>query len=262
MVLKEDILKRLRSAFDMNIYEVRIWTALLSRGMATAGELSDIGNVPRSRSYDVLETLEKKGFVMMKLGKPIRYLAVEPEEILKRLKDGIKVSAENRVKSLEKIRGEDVFRELDILYKQGINKVDPYSLSGAVKGRDNVYSQIRGMLERAEKSVTIATTAEGILRKSRRFKSLLIKLSEDGVRIRIAVPSHATVPPELKAVAKIKPIDKLNTRFVLVDDKEVLFMVADDKDTHETIDTAVWVNTPFFAKAFSTMFNNTWNSAE
>jgi len=50
----------------LNSYEVKIWTALLSRGVSTAGELSDIANVPRSRSYDVLESLEKKGFVKTK----------------------------------------------------------------------------------------------------------------------------------------------------------------------------------------------------
>ena len=81
MIVKEEFLSNLRRAFDLNLYEVRIWTALLSRGVSTAGELSDIGNVPRSRAYDVLESLEKKGFVVMKLGKPIKYIAVEPKEV-------------------------------------------------------------------------------------------------------------------------------------------------------------------------------------
>ena len=89
MIVKEDFLKKLRSSFDLNEYEVKIWTALLSRGISSAGELSEISNVPRSRSYDVLETLEKKGFVMMKLGKPIKYMAIKPEEVVKRVKTGI-----------------------------------------------------------------------------------------------------------------------------------------------------------------------------
>ena len=57
--------KQLRN-LGLNSYEVKIWTALLSRGVSTAGELSGIANVPRSRSYDVLESLEKKGFVKTK----------------------------------------------------------------------------------------------------------------------------------------------------------------------------------------------------
>ncbi|MEM4263389.1 MAG: helix-turn-helix domain-containing protein, partial [Candidatus Woesearchaeota archaeon] len=86
MIVKEEFLSKLRRIFSLNLYEVKIWAALLSRGVATAGELSDIANVPRSRSYDVLESLEKKGFVVMKLGKPIKYIAVPPSEVLERVK--------------------------------------------------------------------------------------------------------------------------------------------------------------------------------
>ena len=89
MIVKDEFLSKLRRYFGLNLYEVKIWSALLSRGVSTAGELSDIANVPRSRSYDVLESLEKKGFVVMKLGKPIKYIAVPPKEILKRVKKKI-----------------------------------------------------------------------------------------------------------------------------------------------------------------------------
>src|SRR3989338_1344016 len=100
MIVKEDFLNKLRNLFGLNLYEVRIWTALLSRGVSTAGELSDIGNVPRSRAYDVLESLEKKGFVVMKLGKPIKYIAVEPVEVVERVKKFLVEHANDRVKRL------------------------------------------------------------------------------------------------------------------------------------------------------------------
>ena len=90
MIVKEDFLKKLKVSFNLNIYEVKIWTALLSKGVSSAGELSDISNVPRSRSYDVLESLEKKGFVVMKIGKPIKYLAVEPKEVIERVKKNLR----------------------------------------------------------------------------------------------------------------------------------------------------------------------------
>src|SRR3990167_8228411 len=106
MIVKEEFLSQLRQFFGFNLYEVRIWTALLSRGVSTAGELSEIGNVPRSRAYDVLESLEKKGFVLMKLGKPIKYIAVKPEEILKRVKTSIQIEAETKIKSIDMIKEE------------------------------------------------------------------------------------------------------------------------------------------------------------
>ena len=101
MIVNEEFLKKLRSSFDLNIYEAKVWTALLSRGVATAGELADISGVPRSRSYDVLENLEKKGFIIMKLGKPIKYIAVKPEEILKRARQPIERMLEISARPLE-----------------------------------------------------------------------------------------------------------------------------------------------------------------
>ena len=133
MIVKEDFLKKLRSSFDLNEYEVKIWTALLSRGVSAAGELSEISNVPRSRSYDVLESLEKKGFIIMKLGKPIKYMAIKPEEILRRVKAQLTRKAEEQVKMLEDVRKTDLYRELQLLHDQGIKKVDPNDLSGALR---------------------------------------------------------------------------------------------------------------------------------
>jgi len=77
MIVKDEFLSRLRKIFGLNLYEVKVWTALLSRGTSTAGELSNISDVPRSRTYDILESLEKKGFIIMKLGKPIKFVALK-----------------------------------------------------------------------------------------------------------------------------------------------------------------------------------------
>jgi len=265
MIVKEELLKKLRAAFDLNIYEVKIWTALLARGIATAGELSDISQVPRSRSYDVLESLEKKSFVIMKLGRPIRYIAVKPDEIVRRMKDDIQVRAENRAKFLEEVKTDPVFHDIELLYKQGIQKVDPYSLAGSFKGRDSVYAHLRGMLEKAQKSVVLVTSAAGLQRKLKRYKGLLQKLHDQGVKIRIAAPladgQHKALQ-ELIDCIQFKQLENFKGRFTIIDDQEVLFMVSDDVDVHENYDTGVWVNTPFFTKAFSNMFNSYWNDLQ
>ena len=88
MLDDQEIIKKTR-LFGLNTYEAKIWAALLGHGISTAGQLSDIANVPRSRSYDVLESLEKKGFVIAKPEKPIKYLAVPPKEVLEKVKKQI-----------------------------------------------------------------------------------------------------------------------------------------------------------------------------
>ena len=146
MVISEENIKRLRTIFNLNIYEVKIWTALLSKGVDTAGGLSEITNVPRSRAYDVLESLEKRGFIIMKLGRPIKYLAVEPNEIIKRAKKNHEEKAKREVKALEEVRNTEIFTELDLLFKQGINHIDPNSIAGTFKGRRAIYDQIQSLI--------------------------------------------------------------------------------------------------------------------
>jgi HTH-type transcriptional regulator, sugar sensing transcriptional regulator len=261
MIVKEDLLKRLRADFDLNIYEVKIWTALLCRGMATAGELSDISQIPRSRSYDVLDSLEKKGFVMMKLGKPIRYIAIDPLEIIRRVKDKIKEKSESRIVSLDMIKKDDIFAELQLLYKQGIKKVDPSSLSSSVRGRDGIYSQLKGMIENAKQEVVIVTSEDGFFRKMKKFKNIFAKLNNKGVKIKVAAPLANVDPIVMKDVKNnivLKDVSKFDARFCVVDRTQVLFMVSDDKDVHENYDTGVWINTPFFSEAFASMFDTMW----
>ena len=265
MIVKEEFLTKLRQIFNLNLYEVRIWTALLSRGTSTAGELSDIGNVPRSRAYDILESLEKKGFVIMKLGKPIKYLAVEPKEVVTRIKKTIKDDAEKNIQKLRDLSEGEVLPELNTLHKQGIEFIEPTDLSGAIKGRHNIYTHLEYMIKKANNSVVLATTSKGIVRKFESFAPILSKLSKKGVKIKIVAPESVDedsekAVKELSKIAEVKNLKDMNARFCMVDGKEVLFMMMDDKDVHPTYDVGVWVNTPYFAEAFEKMFHTSWNS--
>lgn len=169
MIVKEEFLNKLRRYFFLNLYEVKIWAALLSRGVATAGELSDIANVPRSRSYDVLESLERKGFVIMKLGKPIKYIAVPPSEVLERVKKNTKELAEERVQRLEELKQTDLINELTTLHTQGIELIEPTELSGSLRGRRNLYGHLELLLRNAQKKCHYHDNITRILKKNRRI---------------------------------------------------------------------------------------------
>jgi sugar-specific transcriptional regulator TrmB len=150
MIVKDEFLSRLRKIFDLNLYEVKVWTALLSRGTSTAGELSNISDVPRSRTYDILESLEKKGFIVMKLGKPIRFVALKPEEVVERVKKNLMRDAKERTQRLEKLRSDEVLQELDTLFTKGVKFIEPSDLSGSLKGRQNLYNHLDTMIRSAE----------------------------------------------------------------------------------------------------------------
>lgn len=260
MIVKDDFLAKLRRHFGLNLYEVKIWTALLSRGTSTAGELSDIANVPRSRSYDILESLEKKGFVIMKIGKPIKYIAVSPKEIVDRVKKNVRQDSDERLKRLEDLKGTDVIGELNNLHTQGIELVEPSELSGSLKGRHNLYNHMELTIKGAEDTVTIMTTTQGLLRKIEGMKPVFEQLKKKGVKVRIAAPLNKETIPALKDLGNVAEIRHTDSkgRFILVDRKEILFMIADDASVHPTYDVGIWVNTPFFANAMEDLFELAW----
>ncbi len=262
MIVKDEFLSKLRRFFSLNLYEVKIWAALLSRGVSTAGELSDIANVPRSRSYDVLESLEKKGFVIMKLGKPIKYIAVPPSEVIERVKKKIADDSDKQIEVIESLKETDVITELDLLHRQGVEMVDPSDLSGSIKGRDNLYNQLETMIKGAEHSIVIMTTEEGLKRKAESFKKHFEKARKRGVKIRIAAPMTQTTTDAIKELGSVVELrhSNENARFCVVDGKQVAFMLLDDKNVHPLYDAAIWANTDFFAQTLESFFNQKWES--
>ena len=185
MIVKEEFLSKLRRFFNLNLYEVKIWTALLSRGVSTAGELSDIANVPRSRSYDVLESLEKKGFVIMKLGTPIKYIAVPPKEVVERVKKNVQDYAKEEIKKLSDLKNTEIINELSDLHTQGVELVEPADLSGSLRGRHNLYNHLELTIRNAEESVLISTTPTEFITFVEKFKYLFKELKRKKVLIKI-----------------------------------------------------------------------------
>jgi hypothetical protein len=99
-----------------------------------------------------------------------------------------------------------------------------------------------------------------LLRKIEGFKPTFEKLKKRGVKIRIAAPltkETASAVKDMSGVADIRNSDSKG-RFVIVDGKEVVFMIMDDKEVHPTYDVGIWVNSPFFSSALSNLYGTAW----
>ncbi|MBU0907011.1 MAG: hypothetical protein KKD18_04255 [Nanoarchaeota archaeon] len=263
MIIKDEFLSRLRKIFDLNLYEAKVWTALLSRGVSTAGELSNISDVPRSRTYDILESLEKKGFIIMKIGKPIKFVALRPEEVVERVKKNLVVEAHERSKRLEELKGDDVLSELNGLFENGVKYIEPADLSGSLRGRQNLHNHLDMMVRSAEKNITLVTTADGLNRKIEALMSSLEKAKKRGVEIRVAAPITADNVKLAKQLSKIADVrdttnKNVNGRFAIIDDGQLMFMLTDDKSVHPNYDVGVWLSTDYFAKVMNQMFDLAW----
>jgi len=257
MIVQKNFLVKLRG-FGLNSYEAKLWTALLSRGVSTAGELSDIASVPRSRSYDVLESLEKKGFIMVKLGKPIKYVAVEPEDVLVRLKKKVLQDAEEQTKLIKELETTDTLSELNAIYekgKKGTSELE--TMSGTVKGKKNFYDYLSLQISNSQKSVTILTTADGFRKKTEHLLPAFTKARKRGAGIRIAVHNldkSYKLPKEMEGIAELRE-SHIPGRFVIVDGKTAA-LIMNNNGSKE--DEAIWSNTPFLATALEKTFDDAW----
>src|SRR3989344_3376789 len=199
----------------------------------------------------------------MKIGKPIKYIAVPPSEVVERVKKNIRQEADVQTKTLESIKSSELIKELAELHSQGISIVEPSDLSGALKGRSSLYNHLEFMIKNAKKSVIIATTEQGLIRKSEALRQSMKKAKDKGVSIRIIAPitkeSEKSVK-NFKGVADVKHSSSLNSRFCVIDEKEIVFMLLDDSKVHPTYDAGVWVNTSFFAKTLQRFFDSEWDN--
>lgn len=252
MLVKQELINKIKDYFSLNIYETKIWLALLGKGIASAGEVAGISKVPRSRAYDVLESLEKKGFAIVKLGKPVKYIGVKPKVILEKLKNNVRKDADEKVEVLSKIKETDEFAQLEALYQGGVDPVKREDVSAALRGKSNISNYLREIISNAQKEVIICTNADDIKSKVKLFQQTFATLKKNNIKIKIALSGDDRLIKQLEDTfqTKIKKMD-IETKFFIVDKREILFYLA---KTENNDDIAIWLNSDFFTSAFVSLF--------
>jgi HTH-type transcriptional regulator, sugar sensing transcriptional regulator len=254
MMVKPELVKKIKSYFNLNIYETKVWLALLTRGVSSVGEISEVSGVPRSRTYDVLESLEKNGFAITKLGKPVKYMAVKPAMVIEKLKNNAKRDADEKVKVLANIRGTDEYRALESLHTAGIEPVKHGDLSSAIKGKSNIFNYLKEIVENANKEVIVCLDAAEVLRRWKIFDTAFGRLRKSGVVIKLALSGDEVQLRDIANKLKIKPVRiPMEAKFIIVDRNQALIMVTNSE--HEDQEVGVWINSEFFANSLATLFD-------
>lgn len=251
-----DILK----SIGLNLYERKIFVALLAKGIATAAEVSEIANVPRSRSYDVLESLAEKGFVMVQPSKPIKYVALKPSDAFERVKENLNKKHETVLERLERLKNSEILGKLEQIYQGGFNLIRPSEMTGTLKGKHIIDRHLRSLFKDAKENIKIATTGRGLEELYSKHFRFLKKANRNGVRLQIIAPlNNSDIVKPLSEVAELKNINENFGRFYLVDNRCFLMALTDDDKTHETQDIMFWADSPHAVKyVIGTLFNKEW----
>ncbi len=269
MVASKETLDALED-IGLNMYERKIYAALISRGVSTAGELSEMTNVPRSRAYDVLESLAEKGFAILKPSKPMQYVAVPPEEALENTKDLHREEMEEKVNQVERFKDSEAVNELQNLYSEGVTRVEPSEMSGALKGRYNVFKHLGNMFSGAERDIRIMTTETGLQHIHENHLDELEAAKNNGVSIRILAPitdENRDASDQLQGVAEVRHLNddidgRPEGRIHIIDDEQVAFSLTHD-EIHPTQDSAFWSKSEHAAsEALGPLFEMAWEQGQ
>lgn len=248
--VSEDAKKVLREV-GLREYETRAYLTLLERGAMTASEVSEHGGVPYSKVYEILNSLERKGWVEVERGRPSRYFPKAPSESL----EAAKLRLEDMVNSWKRV----VMGELQPLYEQRelMEKPDIWIL----RGEFSILAKLREMLDAAHKELMIAVPvfAKGFVDAS---VSVLAQVRDSGVRVQIMMAEGEHIE-KISKVGEARVRDNLFGGGVIVDGKEALLFLgeADTKRSYSGL-LVIWSNHIGLVKFAREYFQLLWDTAK
>ncbi len=185
-------------------YEARAYVALVVLGTSHANIVAELSQIPRTSAYKVMLSLEAKGFVRSKQGRPRSFSAVDPEEMGKAL-----------VARVDESFGR-IAKVKDLLSERGVPQ-----LVFTIMGRDRVTEKVGEMLDHSEHSIVMSSPSISVLTK--RLKKQFANAVSRGVRVTVITSPFVKVPKGSRVIRR----DGLIATDVIADGKTALIAAPD-----------------------------------
>jgi len=246
-IVSQDARRVLRE-LGLTDYETRAYLSLLERGMLTASHVSEIANVPYSKVYETLTSLERKGWIETDQGRPSRYYPKAPSEALATAK----LQQEEKMRAWEKT----IANELQPLYeKREIReKPDIWILRGELSS----VTKLREMLENTKNELMVAApTLPKLLADS--VMRILKRLQDTDVKMQLMLSKHTSAwnLNALKNVAEVRVRDQVFGGGVIAEGKEAMLFLGEEKPT-----LVIWSNHIGLVQFAKDYFQHLWDSSE
>lgn len=232
-------------------YESTAYLALVRSGELTAGKVSELTSIPYSKVYSVLDSLERKGWVEIKGGRPRHYYPKSPVEALR----AEELRKKNRFEQIRKM----VVSELQPLYERRDLKEKPEIW--IIRGVENIASTIMEIPQKVKSELMVAlpeipTELSPIVLPS------LEPLRDKKVNIHLLTTPDliASIGNYLVNVAEIRVRDEMFGGGVVIDGKETLLFLG--KDITEEQNLAIWSDHVGLNMIARIYFEHLWNTAE
>lgn len=164
-------------------YEARAYVALVALGTSQANSVAELSQIPRTSAYKVLLSLETKGFVRSKQGRPRTFTAVDPVEMGRALVDRV----EDAFGKIAKVK--------DLLSEKGV----PQQVF-TMLGRDRVVEKVGEMLDQSEHSVVLSSPSISVL--TRRLKRQFASATSRGVKVTVITSPFVKAPKGARVIRR------------------------------------------------------------
>ncbi len=192
------------SKVGLSEYESRAYLALVALGPNTANIVASVAQIPRTSAYKVMKSLEAKGFVKEKSGRPVSFTPVDPEELSRRLVAEVEDSF-SKVGSIK-----------DVLSQRGVPQ-----LVYTIMGKDRVLEKIGEMIDKSESNFVLSSPSISEFRRKlgKKFSNAINR----GVQVTIITS------PFVKALRGVKIVRRkaLIATDVISDGKTALLAAPD-----------------------------------
>src|SRR5438445_4291365 len=215
-------------------YEIKTYASLLKTGPITASDLSQKSGVPYSKIYEVLGTLEEKGWLGSDDSRPTQYFGKSPASAIQTSRQQLETEFRNNE--------EIIIKELTPLYEQieTSERTDIRIISGVI----NIATKILEMVDscRNEVLVTIPKVAETLAKEA---LPKLRLLHDRGVDITILVSEdvEGETLKSLTRVAKVKVKKGLFGGGIISDKRYVVLLLGEELGTSGSKEAvAIWAD--------------------
>lgn len=231
----------------LNQYESRVYFSLLKAGPTSASEIGNVAEIPRPRTYDVLDKLEKKGFISVQPGRPTRFKAVDLDGAISFLKSRKEEDLKKSLRDIDDIKGKLSDK---IRLTKPEDKVKAEDYVWVIKDRKNLHSKIEGLIHSAKDNILITANDNGIKNKLDAFEHPLRKACKRGVKIKVVSQlSNAGLAKRVCEFAELVKKEH-NHRMMVIDDDVFLFLTP---EPHEK-EVGTWIKSPYIADNFRNLF--------
>jgi len=233
----------------LTAYESAVYLSLIEEGVMTASGVSESANVPFSKVYEVLNSLERKGWVDAERGRPSRYFAKSPTEAFEAAKRGL----DEKIRSWERAVGE----ELQPLYEKRELREKPDIW--ILRGEASVLAKLQEMLSKARSQVMIAAPSfvRSLAEKATPLLASL-RLSDVKVMVMVAGKPKDWKLEGLMGALEVRGRDNLFGGGVIVDGGEALLFLGEE----EKPSLVVWSNHVGLVKFAKDYFQYLWDSSQ